>query len=77
MNDHVDMIVELWSQLKPLIPSKDRHDAAYNLVAVFDDYGMADGLDASVNTLDTALKAAVKSHFAIDEEYDEDDDYED
>jgi hypothetical protein len=66
-----DFIVDLWSRLKPLVPAKDRLDAADALIAVCDEYGYADGIE-EFQDLDRELKAAVKTHFGESED-DEDD----
>ena len=69
-----DFIIDLWSRIKPLIPQKDRLDAADAVVAVCDEYGYADGIELHED-LDKELNAAVKTHFGdpeedFDEEYD-------
>jgi len=66
-----DFIVDLWARLKPLIPAKERLDAADALVAVSDEYGFADGLE-NIADLDRELKTAVKTYFG-DYEDEEDD----
>jgi len=76
MNQETDMIVEIWDGIKPYIRKKDRLDLADHLVAVFDDYGMADGLPAICDTADQHLAAAIKGRYGIDEEEDDLDEYE-
>jgi len=66
-----DFIVDLWARLKPIIPAKERLDAADALVAVCDEYGYADGLE-KIADLDRELRAAVQTYFG-DYEEDEDD----
>lgn len=68
-----DLILDVWGRLKPIIPQKVRLEAADALIAVFDDYGMAD--DLINEALDKELGAAVKSRFA--DAYDEDDEDDD
>lgn len=75
MQHEVELIIELWARLKPIIPQKERIDGADRMVAVFDEHGMADGLEDSVDLLDAYLSAAVKSRYGLDSEEDEDDDY--
>lgn len=70
----VEIIEELWLRIKPLIAKKERLDVADAMIAVFDDYGVADGIE-NVPTLDKELLVAVKSRFGLDEEEDEDDEY--
>lgn len=66
MQPEVDLITELWSRLKPFIPAKERLDVADVLVEVFDEHGMADGLEDQVDTLDKTLAAAVTSLYGLD-----------
>lgn len=67
-----DFIVDLWARIKPLVPAKDRLDAADALVSVCDEYGYADGIDEHED-LDRELKAAVRTHFG--EVEDDEDEY--
>jgi len=73
MQTEADMIIELWIKLRPYISPKERLDAADELVAVFDEFGMTDGLEHIVNDIDPQLSAAIRARFEIDTE---DDDYE-
>lgn len=66
-----DFVVDLWSRLKPMIPAKDRLDAADALVSVCDEYGYADGI-IDVEDLDKELKAAVRTHFGESEDEEDD-----
>lgn len=69
-----DLLIEIWSRLKPFVPPKERIDAADAIVAVFDDFGMSDGVE-NMQDLDRVLAAAVMSRYgAVDDgegEYDE------
>jgi isocitrate dehydrogenase kinase/phosphatase len=76
MNNDVDMIVDLWSRLKLLIPKKERLEAADVIVAVMDEHGYADGLEDE-DSLDKELLAAVKSHYGVDLDEDDEDECED
>lgn len=74
---HDDFVVDLWSRIKPLIPSKDRSDAADAIVSVFDEYGFADGLENTTDC-DSVLQKAINQYFSEEEEFfDEEDDYDD
>ena len=68
----IELIEELWFRVKPLIAKKERLDVADAIVAVFDEYGCADGIE-EVPTLDKELMVAVKSRFGLDEDEEEDD----
>lgn len=73
LDSNADLIIELWSRLKPHIPQKERLEVADLLVNVFDDHGACDGLEDQAG-LDKELNAAVKSYYSIDEEIEDDDD---
>jgi len=68
-----EFIIELWSRIKPLVPAKDRLDAADAVVAVCDEFGVLEELEYH-DGLDGELSAAIKTQ--LDEEYDEDEEYE-
>jgi len=69
-----EFIIELWSRIKPLIPAKDRLDAADAVIAVCDEFGVLDELEHHED-LDNELTAAIKTQ--IGDLYDEDVEYED
>ena len=69
-----EFIIELWSRIKPLVPTKDRLDAADAVVAVCDEFGVLDELEHHED-LDGELTAAIKTQ--IGDLYDEDTEYED
>jgi hypothetical protein len=62
-----EMLIDLWSRIKPHVSTKERLEVADLIVAVFDDYGMADGLKDEEG-LDKELTAAVKSRFDFEED---------
>lgn len=66
-----DFIVDLWSQIKHLIPAKDRLDAADAIIRITDEYGHADGIELRED-LDKELMAAVKSYYGSDDDYEDD-----
>lgn len=68
-----EFIIELWSRIKPLVPTKDRLDAADAVVAVCDEFGVLDELEHHED-LDGELTAAIKTQ--IGDLYDEDVEYE-
>ena len=69
-----EFIIELWSRIKPLVPAKDRLDAADAVIAVCDEFGVLDELEHHED-LDSELTAAIKTQ--IGDLYDEDVEYED
>ena len=76
MNPDVQVLVSIWDTLKTFIPKKDRIEAAEHLVRVVDEELDLVGIEDDVNSFDTVLKAAVKSHFDVEEEEDDDFDWE-
>jgi len=68
-----EFIIELWSRIKPLVPAKDRLDAADAIIAISDEYGYADGIEIHAD-LDKELHAAVQTYFG-DYEDEEDEEY--
>lgn len=65
-----ELLIEVWDSIKIYISSKDRVSAATNLIRIFDENGMSDGLEHETD-LDTPLKAAVVHHFGIEHDSDE------
>jgi len=72
-SNNVDLIVDLWSRIKPYIPVKERADVADSIIAVFDDFGMTDGLEKEQG-LDKELKTAIKDYYGELDNGDDDDD---
>ena len=72
----VDTLAECWSILKQYVPSKDRQEAADNLVSYLIDQLDDVELDLLAGS-DTQLRHAVKSYAGDDQENDdqENDDY--
>lgn len=78
VNENNELILELWSRLKPYIPPKERLEAADVFIVVLDEFGKVDD-DLIDEDLDKNLLAAVKSHLGLssdtteeDEGYDDD-----
>ena len=69
-----ELLIELWSQLKSHIPTKERLEVADLIVTIFDEYGQIDSEILSED-LDKALKAALRSRLEVDEEDNDDDVY--
>jgi hypothetical protein len=72
LHENNELIIDLWSRLKAHIPAKERLEVADLIVSVFDEYGLADGLETEIG-LDKELKAAVHSYYGYSAEEDEDD----
>ncbi len=69
-----EFIIDLWSRIKPLVPAKDRLDAADAMIAVCDEYGFLDELEHHQD-LDSELTAAIKTQVGEDF-YDDEEEYE-
>jgi len=76
----VELLIEVWHDIKAFVPSKDRLDVAHVLVSKFDEYGISDGIEKTEIGLDKVLKEAVAAYYHLDdedeyEESDEDGEY--
>lgn len=73
MDNNIDMIIDLWTRVKPVISKKERLEVADAIIAVMDDHGYSDGIE-NEDSLDKDLMIAIKSHYGTsgEEEYDED-----
>lgn len=69
-----EILIECWDRIKPFIDKKERMEVADALISVFDGHGLVDGMESIADTLDGELRVAVRAHFNIDEEGDEDND---
>lgn len=75
MSPEVALLEELWASLKPYIQKKDRLEAAETIVRTFDEHLSIDDIDVYKNEFDSAMKAAIVSHFDyLDDDDDLDDD---
>jgi hypothetical protein len=60
INDNHELIIEVWSRIKPHIPQKERLEVADTFLAAFDEFGLID--DNFVDEdLDKELRAAARS----------------
>lgn len=76
VNQHNELLLELWSRIKSHVAPKERLEVADILVIVFDEFGLVDE-DLLDEDLDKEMRAAVRSTLAVDveeEEPDHDDD---
>jgi len=73
MQNDIDVIVEVWSRMRPFVPAKDRLAAADQLVALLDEHDLLDELAEYDGHIDAQLSVAIKSHLALDgdDEYDD------
>ena len=61
-----EFLIELWSEIKPFISSKERLDAADKIVSLFDENGMLDGIEDKWG-LDRTLLASLQTHLGFDD----------
>jgi len=73
----VDLISEVWSELKRYITTPDRLEAADTLVAVMIDHDHSPEEIRSAFKSDSDVKQALQSYIDSDQDEDDDDDYRD
>jgi hypothetical protein len=78
MSPEVALLDELWDIVKIHIPKKDRVEFAESILRTFEDHLSLDDIEEHLQSFDSAMKAAIKSHFdyLVDNDV-EDDDYND
>ena len=77
VNSNHELLLELWSRVKPHIQPKERLEVADIFVVVFDEFNLIDE-DLINEDLDRELRAAARSHLSetVEEEnYDDDDSF--
>ena len=73
ISEYHELLIEMWSRIKPHVPAKERLEVADKMVVLFDEYGLID--ETLLNEeLDREMRAAAKSHLAADVEEEIDDD---
>lgn len=77
MSPEVALLDEVWDIVKVHITRKDRVEVAEALLRTFEDHVSIDDIEDHVQSFDSAMKAAIKSHFdyLLDKDNDDDDDY--
>lgn len=75
MNPDISFLHELWDNIKPLVPKKERLPVAEAVIRSFDDHADIESIEDHLNEFDTTMKAAIISHFDLLEDDDEEDDY--
>ena len=73
MDINPDVIVEMWSVLRPYIPQKERADAACSIIDFYDTNGDIEEM-RDCDTLDSHLAKALSDYLEEAEEDDEEDD---
>lgn len=69
-----DVIIEMWTRMKPFIIPREMMGAADAFVGVLDDNGLLDVMENEAQIVpDTHLRAALISYFGIDDGEDDED----
>jgi hypothetical protein len=78
MSPEVALLDEVWDIVKTHVSKKERVEIAEALLRTFEDHVSLDDIEHHIQSFDSAMKAAIKSHFdyLIDKTDDEDDDWE-
>jgi len=76
MSPEVALLDEIWDIVKVHVPKKDRVEFAETILRTFEDHLSLDDIEEHLQSFDSAMKAAIKSHFdyLLDND-DHDDDY--
>ncbi len=74
MDINPDVIVEMWSVLRPYIPQKERADAAYSIIDFYDTNSDIEEL-RDCDILDSHLAKALSDYLEDDDDDEEDDEY--
>ena len=79
MSPEVALLDEVWDIIKIHIQRKDRVEMAETLLRTFEDHVSLDDIEEHIQSFDSAMKAAIKSHFdyLVDKDEESDDDYND
>ena len=75
MTVDLTLIIETWECVKPSVNVKERDEVCANLVRVFDEQGMVDYDEVSVNDCDKHLRQAIEEYFEVEDDDDEEEDW--
>ena len=67
-----DFIFDMWEAMKPLIPAKDKMEAAERIIKMCDEYGISKEDIQEMIENDKILETAFDRYFVDDDEEDED-----
>ena len=67
-----ETIFDIWDAMKPLIPAKDRLEAAERIIKICDEIGMSETDLEDLIENDKILEAAYDRYFEAEDDYDED-----
>ena len=70
-----DFIFDLWDAMKPLIPAKDKMEAAERIIKMCDEFGISKSDLEDMIENDKILETAFDRYFVDDFDEDEDDEW--
>jgi 2,4-dienoyl-CoA reductase-like NADH-dependent reductase (Old Yellow Enzyme family) len=73
MSPEVALLDELWDIVKIHVPKKDRIEFAETILRTFEEHLSLDDIEEHIQSFDSAMKAAIKSHFDYLLDKDDDD----
>jgi 2,4-dienoyl-CoA reductase-like NADH-dependent reductase (Old Yellow Enzyme family) len=73
MSPEVALLDELWDIVKVHVPKKDRIEFAETILRTFEEHLSLDDIEEHIQSFDSAMKAAIKSHFDYLLDKDDDD----
>ena len=63
MSPEVALLDEIWDIVKVHVTKKDRVEFAETILRTFEEHLSLDDIEEHVQSFDSAMKAAIKSHF--------------
>lgn len=73
MSPEVALLDEVWDIVKTHISKKERAEIAEAILRTFEDHLSLDDIEEHIQSFDSAMKAAIKSHFDYLLDKDDDD----
>lgn len=73
MSPEVALLDEVWDIVKTHISKKERAEIAEAILRTFEDHVSLDDIEEHIQSFDSAMKAAIKSHFDYLLDKDDDD----
>lgn len=76
INPEIELLQELWDNVKDYVPKKERLIVAETMVRIFDETHGLEGIESHINEMDGVLKAAVVTHYDLIDDDGDDEDWE-
>ncbi len=74
-DDEVNLIVDVWSNIKTYIDKKERYDAACIFLRTLENHYDMDSVSEELLGNDSVLDAVIKDIYALEDPVEDDDDY--